>query len=287
MPRIGAHVVGGVKSGVAKARDIQAEAIQVFVGSPQTWRAPNYTPLEISTFQSDVAAADVAPVFVHGLYLMNLASERPDIYEKSVDSLINQVSWAGRIGAVGLIFHPGSAGTAPYEEALERVLGALEIVLSQAEGEALIVLEVCAGQGQTLGVRFQQLADIIGGLGNDSRLAVCWDTCHLFNAGYDIASSDGLERTIEEMDELVGLDRLVAVHANDSKNPLGACVDRHENIGQGFIGEEAFGRLLTHPALERLPFILEVPGLEGKGPDLANVSILRRLAGRPLEAVVG
>jgi deoxyribonuclease-4 len=204
-----------------------------------------------------------------------------------VDSLINQVSWASRLGAAGLIFHPGSAGSASYEEALQRVLPALEAVLAQADGEARVVLEVCAGQGQTLGVRFQQLADIIDGLGKDQRLAVCWDTCHLFNAGYDIASPDGLERTVDEMDGVLGLDRLVAIHANDSKNPLGACVDRHENIGQGHIGEEAFERLLTHPALERLPFILEVPGLDGKGPDLANIAALRRLAGRPLEAAVG
>jgi deoxyribonuclease-4 len=283
MPRIGAHVVGGLKSGVAKAHEIQAEALQIFVGSPQTWRAPNPAPSDVERFKSDVAAAGLGPVFVHGIYLINLAAERPDIYEKSIDSLISQVTWAGRVGAEGLIFHPGSAGKAPYDEALARVIQALARVLTAAEGDARVVLEVCAGQGQTLGSRFQQLTDMIDGLGGDRRLAVCWDTCHLYSAGYDIATVDGLEQTLEEMDRLLGLDRLVAIHANDSKKPFGSGLDRHENIGAGYLGEDAFGRLLTHPALESVPFILEVPGYDGNGPDIENVGALRRLAGRPLE----
>jgi deoxyribonuclease IV len=286
MPRIGAHVVGGLKSGVAKAREIRAEALQIFVGSPQTWRPPNPSCAEVHAFRADVAAADIGPVFVHGIYLINLAAERPDVYEKSVASLISQVNWAGRVGAEGLIFHPGSAGSATYEEALGRVVRGLERVLGEAEGEARVVLEVCAGQGQTLGVRFQQLADIIRALGGDRRLAVCWDTCHLYSAGYDIGTSEGLEQTVDEMERVLGLERLVAIHANDSKKPLGSGVDRHENIGHGCLGEGAFGRLLNHPALEGLPFLLEVPGLDGNGPDLANVTILRRLAGRPLEAAL-
>jgi len=190
------------------------------------------------------------------------------------------------VGAEGLIFHPGSAGKAPYEEALGRVVAGLERVLSDAEGEARVILEVCAGQGQTIGRRFEQLADIIRALGDDARLAICWDTCHLYSAGYDIATADGLERTLDEMEQTLGLERLVAVHANDTKNPLGAGIDRHENIGRGHLGEEAFGRLLTHPALDHLPFLLEVPGLDGNGPDLENVGILRRLVGRPLEVAL-
>jgi deoxyribonuclease-4 len=282
MARIGAHVRGGIKGGVAHALEIQAETIQIFVGSPQTWRPAQLGPADVERFLEDVAAAQIDPVFVHGIYLINLAAERPDVYEKSVAALAHQLTCAGRVGAAGLIFHPGSAGSAPYEEALQRLVGGLERVLTEAEGSARVLLEVCAGQGQTIGVRFQQLADIIAGLGGDPRLAVCWDTCHLYSAGYDIASADGLERTLDEMDRVLGLERLLAVHANDSKNPLGANLDRHENIGQGTLGEAAFGRLLTHPVLEHLPFLLEVPGFDGNGPDLENIAILRRLAGRPL-----
>ena len=119
---------------------------------------------------------------MHGIYLINLAAERPDVYQRSIASLISQVTWAGRVGATGVVFHR-SAGSAPDEEALSRVIAALEQVLEKAEGESRIVLEVCAGQGQTIGCRFQQLAEILQGLGNDARLAVCWDTCHLLNAG--------------------------------------------------------------------------------------------------------
>jgi deoxyribonuclease-4 len=286
MARIGAHVVGGLKSGVTKALEIQAEALQIFVGSPQTWRSPNPSAADVEAFGRAVQQAGLGPLFVHGVYLINLGAERPDIYEKSVACLTEQVSWAGRVGAEGLIFHPGSAGRGSYEEALPRVVAALEQVLGAADGSARIVLEVCAGQGRTLGARFEHLAEMIAGAGADPRLAVCWDTCHLFGAGYDIASDDGLEQTLEAMDRLIGLGRLVAVHANDSKKPLGSGIDRHENIGQGYIGEEAFSRILTHPALEHLPFLLEVPGYDGKGPDLQNVSTLRRLAGRPMEVAV-
>lgn len=281
MPRIGAHVSGGIKGGVVRAREIRAEAIQIFVGSPQTWRAPNPAPGDVEKFRADVQAADLGPVFVHAIYLINLAAERADIWEKSAASLISQVTWAGRVGAEGCVFHPGSRGSAPYAEGLGRVIAALERVLLEAEGEARVVLEVCAGQGQTLGVRFEQLAEMLDGVGRDGRLAVCWDTCHLFSAGYDIASADGLERTLDEMERVIGLDRLVLIHANDSKKPFGSGLDRHENIGHGYLGEEAFGRLLTHPALERVPFVLEVPGQDDRGPDLENVSALRRLAGRP------
>ena len=286
MPRIGAHVVGGVKSGVAKAREIGAESLQIFVGSPQTWRSPNPKATEMEAFRAAVDADGLAPLFVHGVYLVNLAAERPDNYEKSVRCLTEQVTWAGRVGASGLIFHPGSAGSASYEEALGRVVAGLERVLSEAEGEAQVVLEVCAGQGKTLGTTFRQLADMIEGVGGPARLAVCWDTCHLFAAGYDISAADGLERTIEEMDRVLGLERLVAIHANDSKVPLGSGRDRHENIGHGHIGEAAFERMLRHPVLDGVPFVLEVPGFDGNGPDLANVATLRRLAGRPFEMPV-
>jgi deoxyribonuclease-4 len=275
-----------LKGGVAKAREIGADALQIFIGSPQTWRSPNPSEREVSAFRADVAAAELGPVYVHGMYLINLAAERPDVYEKSIASLTDQASWAGRVGAAGVIFHPGSAGQSSYEAALARAVPALERVLAGADGEARVVLEVCAGQGKTLGARFEEVADLIGGVGGDRRLAVCWDTCHLFAAGYDVASADGLERTVEAMDRVLGLDRLVAVHANDSKKPLGSGIDRHENIGRGCIGEDGFARLLTHPALEHLPFLLEVPGFDGNGPDSENVEILRRLAGRPTEAAV-
>jgi deoxyribonuclease-4 len=278
LPRIGAHVNGGLKGGVARALEIGAEALQIFIGSPQSWRPPNPQPKEIAGFRQGVAEHRLGPVFVHGLYLINLGAGREEVYEKSVASLAAQLRLADRAGAAGLIFHPGSAGSATFEEALPRVVAALERVLDGYAGAARLVLEVCAGQGQTIGDRFEELQAILAALGNDPRLAICWDTCHLFNAGYDIATADGLERTVAEFDRLIGLDRLIVVHANDSKSPLGSNVDRHENIGRGHIGEAAFARMLHHLALRDLPWILEVPGYDNEGPDRPNVETLRRLA---------
>ena len=279
MPPIGAHVSGGIKGGVARAREIGAECVQVFLGSPQTWRAPTLAAADVEAFRDEISAAGLASVYVHAIYLINLAAEKPDIYEKSVASMTAQVSGAARIGADGIIFHPGSAGSASYEDALARLAAGLETVLARAEGGAPILLEVCAGQGRTLGCTFRQIADMIDAVGNHPRLGVCWDTCHLFAAGYDISTAEGLERTLDEMDSVLGLSRLAAIHANDSKFPLGSGRDRHENIGHGHIGEAAFERLLTHPSLAGVPFLLEVPGFDGNGPDAENVATLRRLAG--------
>jgi len=282
VPRIGAHVKGGIKGSVENALGIQAEAMQIFVGSPQTWRSANPKPDEIDQFKAGIVENNLGPVFVHGIYLVNLASGREDFYSKSVLAMKNQLHWTNEIGATGLIFHAGSAGTDTYENALKRVVQALETILDDYDGEAKVMLEVCAGQGETIGDRFEEMADIIGAMGNDPRLAIAWDTCHLLNAGFDICTPDGLEETIESFERIVGFDRLLAVHANDSKNPLGARVDRHENIGKGYIGDEAFERMLQHPSLSSLPWILEVPGYDKQGPDLPNIQALRRLAGLPV-----
>lgn len=278
MPIIGAHVTGGIKGGVAKGLQIQAQALQIFVGSPQTWRPPNPNVADVERFKSSVAEHHLGPVFVHAIYLVNLAAQNPDVYEKSVEALASQLHWTEAIGARGLIFHPGSAGSDSLEAAKERVVFALERVLDAYEGESKLLLETCAGQGATIGRRFADLADILASLSFDPRLGVCLDTCHVFNAGYELTTADGLQAMVEELDDTVGLERLYAIHANDSKTPLGAQVDRHENIGQGKIGEEAFARILRHPALKDQPFLLEVPGYDGEGPDLPNIQTLQRLA---------
>lgn len=287
VPRIGAHVQGGIKGGIARALAIRAETLQVFVGSPQTWRTADPTPDEAAAFRSGAAQHDLRPVFVHAIYLINLAAERPEVYERSIASLAAQLRATERLGAEAVIFHPGSAGSASLDQALGRVVRAMETVLAGHTGEAKLALEVCAGQGQTIGREFGQLARVIEALGGDPRLAVCWDTCHLLAAGYDVATRDGLERTLEAFDTSVGLRRLVAVHANDFRTPLGSHVDRHANIGEGHIGEAGFELLLNHSALAEAPFILEVPGIKGSGPDLANMGILRRLAGRPFADSAG
>ncbi|MBY0357415.1 MAG: deoxyribonuclease IV [Candidatus Obscuribacterales bacterium] len=280
-PLIGGHVGGGIKGSVKKALAIGAQSMQIFLGSPQAWKEPNHSEQDLALFVSEVKKHKLGPVFVHGNYLVNVATANPENLIRSVQNLRLNLDIADRIGASGVIFHPGSAGQDPYKHALSRVIKALEKVFTGYDGKCRLLLEVCAGQGQTIGKKFSELKDIMQALGYDKRLAVCWDTCHLFNAGYDLSTEQGLRRTMDEFAEEVGFEWLLAMHANDSKTALGMKRDRHENIGYGHIGEEAFARMLNNPELRGLPWMLEVPGMEKKGPDKENIQILRRLAGMP------
>ena len=277
-PIIGAHVSGGLKAAVPKALEIGAQSMQIFIGSPQMWKEPNPALADIHSFGTGLGENSLGPVFVHGNYLVNLASASKENLDKSINNLSLALRLADRVGAKGLIFHPGSAGQATYEQALKRVLKALDAVLDGYSGQCKLLLEVCAGQGQTIGCRFSEFADILKAMEYDKRLGVCWDTCHMFNAGYDISTQEGLNETIDEFGSFIGFEWLHAIHANDSKTPLGARRDRHENIGQGHIGAPAFKRMLHHPLLRPLPWILEVPGMEKKGPDKINIDLLHSLA---------
>ena len=277
---IGAHVRGGVQGGLEHAREIGAETIQIFAGSPQTWRAPNHGDAEVAAFRERLAASGVGPVFIHGVYVTNLASPKPSTFHMSITAVAGHLEWANRLGAAGQIIHPGSAGSDPLDEALDRVVKGVGRVLDQVDGPAQLLLECCAGQGATIGRRFAELEYVMRALGDDPRLGWVLDTCHVFNAGYDLTTDDGLTTMVAEIEATVGFERLAAVHANDSKTPLGAQVDRHENIGEGHIGPEGFARVLQHPAFAEVPMLLEVPGFDKKGPDRANVDRLRQLAGR-------
>ncbi|MBX3074571.1 deoxyribonuclease IV [Candidatus Obscuribacterales bacterium] len=277
-PLIGAHTNGGITGAVAKALEIGAQSMQIFIGSPQTWKPPHPAPADIKKFREDVARENLGPLFVHGNYLVNLATLSLENLQKSVLNLHTALRLSDAIGAEGLIFHPGSAGSAKRSEAIDRVLAAMTVVLKDYDGQCRLLMEVCAGQGQTIGDDFGELGTIIAELNYDKRIGVAWDTCHLYNAGFDVATEKGLAKTVSEFDKLVGFEWLFAVHANDSKNPLGSRKDRHENIGQGYIGEEGFRRMLHHPELRSLPWMLEVPGFDEKGPDRKNIEILHRLS---------
>ena len=278
--RIGAHCRGGLAGAVRTALEIGAEAIQIFIGSPQTWKRAIPDEATVAAFRSGVVEHRLGPVFVHGSYLLNLAAGDGPIRERSIDTLNWQLREADRAGAAGLIFHPGACGTCEPALALRRVLEGMVIALDGYSGSCRLLVETTAGQGTTIGSKFEDIGFLLRELGRDDRLGVCADTCHLLSAGYDVASRDGLERTLDDFDRLVGLGRLHAVHANDSKTPLGSRRDRHANIGDGHIGRAAFRRMLRHPELRPLPWILEVPGLEERGPDRASIDLLRRLAGR-------
>jgi deoxyribonuclease-4 len=278
MPRIGAHVrtTGGTDKAIDRALEMGAETIQIFSGAPQAWRRKNYSRQEVEDFKRKSAETGIAPAFIHGLYLVNLASSNPDFLAKSYDALVAEMHAASLIEARGVIFHLGSHKGAGYDACVDQVIEYCCRVLEGTPDDADLILENSAGMGGAIGSKFAELGKIARESGSD-RVKVCLDTCHLFAAGYDVKTRAGLDATIEEFNREIGLERLAAVHANDSKAPLGGALDRHANIGEGHIGRDGFVNILGHGAFAEIPFLLEVPGVDNDGPDKANVDILKGL----------
>lgn len=276
--KVGAQIssAGGADKVFERAELIEAEAIQMFISAPQQWRAPSLSDEVAAHFISE-RERTALPVFFHGIYLVNLGTADEALLQRSVTSLTQWMGWASRLGAIGTIFHAGSHLGAGFEALLPQICRSIETVLSESPDDALLMLENNAGQGGGIGTTFGQLGTIIRGCGNHPRLAVCIDTCHAFAMGYDIAAPDGCDKAMQEFDQEIGFSRLRAVHANDSKMPLGGVRDRHENIGEGHIGLEGFRTLMAHRAFADVPFLLEVPGFEGDGPDLENINRLKRI----------
>jgi len=273
--RIGAHVsaAGGISKAVDRAADLGAETIQIFASPPQGWAFKPHAEKEIESFKTKAVEHEVFPVFIHGVYLINLATENPDNLAKGIASLTFSLSVANQIGATGVVFHVGSHKGAGLDNVLDQIVDSFRKVLNGAPGQAYLIVENNAGSGQNIGSQFSQLGRILKEVG-DERVMICLDTAHCLASGYDIVTEEGLEATMEEFDKEVGLKKLVAVHANDSKVPLKSYVDRHENIGLGYIGTEGFRNIMSHTEFQEVPFLLEVPGYDGKGPDRQNLEAL-------------
>lgn len=276
--KVGAHVKtsGGVDKGVERGAEISAETIQVFSGAPQAWKRKNYKEEELEAYHRLREETGIGPVFIHGLYLMNFATPNPDLLAKSYEAIVAEMHAAALIDAGGVIFHLGSHKGAGYDSCVDQVTEYCEKILEATPAEACLILENSAGMGGAVGSKFAELGRIARQTGSD-RVKVCMDTQHAFASGYDIKTRNGLEAAMEEFDREIGLERLAAVHANDSKCVLGAGIDRHENIGDGHIGRDGFVNIMRHPAFADVPFLLEVPGFEDQGPDKANVDILKEL----------
>ena len=279
--KIGAHVstAGGLDTAIDRAEEIGAEAVQLFCSPPQRWNVKEVPAEAAAAFRRRSEETGIAPAFLHGIYLMNFGSPDETLLKRSIGALARYVGCAAQIGALGVIFHSGSHKGAGYDTILDQAVRALAEVLERSPTEPWLVLENAAGMGNQIGASFSELGQIIKALGSPN-VKVCLDTCHTFSAGYDIAHHDSLERVVEEFDREIGLDNLVAFHANDSKVPLGANVDRHENIGDGSIGLEGFETILAHPAFRDIPFLLEVPGTDRSGPDKENVDRLKAIRAR-------
>ena len=276
--KIGAHVstAGGISNAVGRAKEIGCEAIQIFGSSPQTWAFKPVPGEQIESFKQGLAEAGIGPVFLHAIYLINLVTPNEDSLKKGIDSLIKYMNLAADIGAAGVIFHPGSHGGRGYEAVLPQTVDAIKTVLDASPDGPCLAVENMAGMGQHIGAKFDELGGILKAV-DSPRLKICLDTQHAFAAGYDLTNPQGIKAMLDELDAGPGSANVAAVHANDSKRVCGSGVDRHDNIGDGFIGEEGFAAIMGDPAFAEVPFFLEVPGFEGKGPDQRNIDILKKI----------
>ncbi len=234
---------------------------------------------QIELFNQLLMDVGMGPVFLHAIYLINLGTPNQDNLRKGVDSLINYMDLAASIGAAGVIFHPGSHGGRGYEAVLPQTVDAIKTVLDASPDGPCLAVENMAGMGQHIVARFEELGGILRAV-DSSRLKICLDTQHAFAAGYDLTNPLGIQAMLDELDAGPGSASVVAVHANDSRRVCGSGVDRHDNIGEGFIGEEGFAAIMGNPAFADVPFLLEVPGFEGNGPDQRNIDILKKIRKR-------
>lgn len=275
---IGAHVstAGGPATAFERATAIGAEAAQIFLTPPQQWRSNKVDAVIAEGFKAASEASGNIPIFVHGIYLINLATNDETHLQRSTSSLKSALTSCSQLGIKGVIFHLGSHKGQGLDAVFEQICHSCQEVLEATPPDALLILENSAGAGGNIGSKFGDLGRIIREVGSP-RVKVCLDTQHSYAAGYDLGSAEGLELAMTEFEQDVGFENLVAVHANDSKVELGSGRDRHENIGDGHIGVDGFRRIIHHRGFKDVPFLLEVPGIDGKGPDQTNVDILKQL----------
>lgn len=278
-PILGAHVDArhGLWNAFSNAAALGAHAIQVHATPPGFWGSPKPTDEDVEKFREAAAAAGNPPFYFHAVYLINLASDDPKVHPRSESTLAGHLLAADKLGIDGVIFHVGSHKGAGFEACLPMITGKIIRAMERADPQkARLLIENNAGQGGCVGARFEEIRAMLDAAG-DPRVGSCFDTCHAFASGYDLRTAAEAKRTIDEWDRVVGLERLDAIHTNDSQTGLGSMRDRHANIGFGEIGEEGFRALLHDHRLATKPFILEVPG-DGHGPDRANLETLQRLA---------
>ncbi len=282
---IGAHVspAGGPANAVARGEERDCQAIQFFNQSPRAWRPREYSDEEVEAFHAAMKDSKVEAMVIHAVYLLNCASEDREIRDKSLTALTHALQSGARLGAVGVVLHPGSALKSDVDKALKRAAETIKEALAESE-KCPLHLEDTAGAGGTLGRSFEELAKLIDLAGGGKRLGACLDSCHLLASGYDVRTADGLSEVIDEFDRVVGCERLGSLHVNDSATPLDSNRDRHANLGDGELGERGCAAFLSEPRFDGLPCIFEGPGKQGKQVEPEDVAWMYELRKRGLAA---
>jgi deoxyribonuclease-4 len=282
---IGAHVspAGGLEKAIGRGVERGCEAIQIFNQSPRMWKPTAYSAEDFARFREAMAASPIEAVLIHAVYLVNCASEDPDMRRKSLASLTHSLRVGQSIGACGVVLHPGSAKTGDVAAAIARAGETICEALAESEGCELH-LENTAGAGATLGRSFEQLAALLEAAGGEERLGVCLDSCHLYASGYDIQTSSAADAVVRKARRVLGRGLIRSLHFNDSQTPLGSNRDRHANVGAGQLGEHGASAFLSAPGLQRLACVLETPGKDRQGASREEVALARALRARGLKA---
>jgi deoxyribonuclease-4 len=279
--KVGVHtsIAGALENAAHHAKKIGCDTFQMFSANPRGWRTLDPTPAECEAFQAARQGYGLSPVVIHDNYLINLASSDAFIRERSIAAFRRELERAVALGADYLVTHPGSAKGAAPAAAIATCVESLRQAGSGLKLNGLtILIENTAGQGTAIGRTFEEVAEIIAGAGKDLPVGACIDTAHSFEAGYPIHTPEGLRAAVKQLEATIGVDKVRVIHANDSKTPFGSHADRHEHIGKGQIGTEAFTRIVRHPKLKNIPFICETP-VDKPGDDVRNIRMMRKLAG--------
>ena len=281
-PRFGAHVstAGGVSKAFERADSIGCDAMQIFTRNNNRWVSKPLDPKEIERWHALAGEMDIHPVVSHASYLINLASPKPDLWQKSIDTFVDELQRAEALGLLGVVLHPGSHMGEGEEWGIARIAAALDQCHERTAGfRTLTLLETTAGTGKNLGYRFEQLGGIREQCAQPERVAVCFDTCHVLAAGYDFRNAEDYDEMMQTFDEHIGLDLLKCFHFNDSKFDLGSRKDRHEHLGKGFVGLDAFRLIINDARFAQIPMLLETPKSKDLHEDVENLAVLRGLVG--------
>lgn len=278
MPPFGSHlsVAGGFTKAIDAAVALGCDTVQIFTKAPSQWRGRAIGADEAKAFRAALKKSKLKLPLAHDSYLINLAAPDPGLQRRSIDAFVDEVQRAELLGLAYLVMHPGAHVGSGEPAALKQAVAALDEVIARTGGvEVKILIEATAGQGTTLGWKFEHLRTVLRGVRTPARLGVCLDTCHIFAAGYALSPAAEYRKTMHEFDQVVGMKWLKAWHLNDSKKPLGSRVDRHEHLGQGCIGREAFGLIVNDRRFAKLPMILETAKEDDM--DVVNLALLRKL----------
>ena len=277
--KCGVHVsiAGSIDQAVDRARERNCDTFQIFTRNPRGWKLKKLIPEEATQFRDKLKASAIAPAVAHMPYLPNLSCPKKGLYKKSLRALIVELERCDVLGIPYLVAHLGSHLGKGRAIGLERLVDAIDTAFSSSKGKAMLLLENTAGTRNSMGSSFEDIQEIIDHVTEKSRVAVCFDTCHAFGAGYDLRDTESVRKTVAELKRTVGLDSLKVVHANDSKGELASGRDRHEHIGMGHIGEQGFRAILHNDVFRKLPLILETP-IDKRATDVTNLGKLRELA---------